>query len=93
MYVVNKIYLFVGDDSNSFYNRRSTHSHLKRSNYLFVFNPVFKQVFPLFCFQKSVPCDLCKEVLIVVEQELKDNATEVRLTKISTSLYFKKHLK
>ncbi|XP_008320512.1 prosaposin isoform X2 [Cynoglossus semilaevis] len=25
---------------------------------------------------KSVPCDLCKEVLIVVEQELKDNATE-----------------
>ncbi|GAA6213952.1 prosaposin isoform X1 [Lates japonicus] len=25
---------------------------------------------------KSVPCDLCKEVLIVVEQILKDNATE-----------------
>ncbi|XP_041922184.1 prosaposin isoform X1 [Alosa sapidissima] len=25
---------------------------------------------------KSVPCDLCKEVLIVVEQLLKDNATE-----------------
>ncbi|CDQ90220.1 unnamed protein product [Oncorhynchus mykiss] len=27
---------------------------------------------------KSVPCDLCKEVLIVVDQLLKDNATEVR---------------
>lgn len=27
--------------------------------------------------QKSVPCDLCKEVLMVVEQLLKDNATEV----------------
>lgn len=27
--------------------------------------------------QKTVPCDLCKEVLMVVEQLLKDNATEV----------------
>jgi hypothetical protein len=33
---------------------------------------------PLLLFQKSVPCDLCKEVLIVVDQLLKDNATEVR---------------
>lgn len=31
-------------------------------------------------FQKSVPCDLCKEVIIVVDQILKDNATEVRRT-------------
>lgn len=30
-------------------------------------------------FQKTVPCDLCKEVLMVVEQILKDNATEVSL--------------
>uniref|UniRef100_A0A8C1IJ49 Prosaposin n=1 Tax=Cyprinus carpio TaxID=7962 RepID=A0A8C1IJ49_CYPCA len=29
--------------------------------------------------QKSVPCDLCKEVLVVVEQLLKDNATESEL--------------
>lgn len=29
-------------------------------------------------FQKTVPCDLCKEVLMVVDQILKDNATEVR---------------
>ncbi|XP_067277847.1 prosaposin isoform X2 [Pseudorasbora parva] len=28
---------------------------------------------------KSVPCDLCKEVLMVVEQLLKDNATESEL--------------
>ncbi|KAK2896394.1 hypothetical protein QQF64_006155 [Cirrhinus molitorella] len=28
---------------------------------------------------KSVPCDLCKEVLVVVEQLLKDNATESEL--------------
>uniref|UniRef100_A0A672LIQ7 Prosaposin-like n=1 Tax=Sinocyclocheilus grahami TaxID=75366 RepID=A0A672LIQ7_SINGR len=28
---------------------------------------------------KSVPCDLCKEVLVVVEQLLKDNATEGEL--------------
>ncbi|XP_069546259.1 prosaposin [Brachyistius frenatus] len=28
---------------------------------------------------KSVPCDLCKEVLMVVEQLLKDNATEAEL--------------
>ncbi|XP_037638251.1 prosaposin isoform X1 [Sebastes umbrosus] len=28
---------------------------------------------------KSVPCDLCKEVLIVVEQILKDNATEAEV--------------
>ena len=34
----------------------------------------------IFCVpcQKSVPCDLCKEVLVVVEQLLKDNKTEVR---------------
>lgn len=29
-------------------------------------------------FQKTVPCNLCKEVLTVVAQILKDNATEVR---------------
>lgn len=29
-------------------------------------------------FQKSVPCELCKEVLTVVGQVLKENATEVR---------------
>lgn len=28
-------------------------------------------------FQKTVPCTLCKEVLTVVDQILKDNATEV----------------
>ncbi|XP_030626295.1 prosaposin isoform X3 [Chanos chanos] len=28
---------------------------------------------------KSVPCDLCKEVLIVVDQLLKDNATEAEI--------------
>ncbi|XP_013861451.1 prosaposin isoform X2 [Austrofundulus limnaeus] len=28
---------------------------------------------------KSVPCDLCKEVLMVVEQLLKDNATETEI--------------
>ncbi|KAM6916421.1 prosaposin [Xenentodon cancila] len=28
---------------------------------------------------KSVPCDLCKEVLMVVEQLLKDNATEAEI--------------
>ncbi|XP_074531978.1 prosaposin [Halichoeres trimaculatus] len=28
---------------------------------------------------KSVPCDLCKEVMIVVEQILKDNATEAEI--------------
>ncbi len=32
-------------------------------------------------FQKTVPCELCKEVLMVVEQVLKDNATEVRFRK------------
>uniref|UniRef100_A0A3P8T9E6 Prosaposin n=1 Tax=Amphiprion percula TaxID=161767 RepID=A0A3P8T9E6_AMPPE len=28
---------------------------------------------------KTVPCDLCKEILIVVEQALKDNATEAEV--------------
>lgn len=38
-------------------------------------------------FQKTVPCDLCKEVLMVVDQVLKDNATEVSEIKISVLRY------
>lgn len=45
--------------------------------YLFIY--LFKH--PIVWFQKTVPCDLCKEVLMVVEQILKDNATEVRFKK------------
>lgn len=38
-------------------------------------------------FQKAVPCDLCKEVLMVVDQVLKDNATEVSEIKIPVLRY------
>lgn len=38
---------------------------------------MFFKSWSILCFQKTVPCDLCKEIVIVVEQILKENATEV----------------
>lgn len=38
-------------------------------------------IWSILWFQKAVPCDLCKEILIVVDQILKENATEVRYKK------------
>lgn len=53
---------------------------MKSSGVFFCMVGVFVVMWSILWFQKAVPCDLCKEILIVVDRILKENGTEVRKT-------------